>query len=210
MSLDSWLLFMAVSLLPAISPGPGVLLAISNALRFGNRDAGGIGSGGAIGLVILGYAVTMGLGVLMITSALAFTVVKLIGAVYLVYLVYLGVKLFRDKSAFVAVENANAPRQSYWQLFSTGLIISVTNPKAIFVIAALFPQFLVHGTYNLADVSILSFTYAVLCFLNHALLAMFGGKIRKVLKTQKTITRIRKSLGVAFVGFGAALASVSR
>ena len=207
MSLDSWLLFMAVSLLPAISPGPGVLLSISNALRSGSTATFVSASGNAIGLVILGYAVTMGLGALMITSALAFTVVKLIGAVYLVYL---GVKLFRDKSAFVAVENANAPRQSYWQLFSTGLIISVTNPKAIFVIAALFPQFLVHGTYNLADVSILSFTYAVLCFLNHALLAMFGGKIRKVLKTQKTITRIRKSLGVAFVGFGAALASVSR
>lgn len=207
MSLDSWLLFMAVSLLPAISPGPGVLLAISNALRFGSTATLISASGNAIGLVILGYAVTMGLGALMITSALAFTVVKLIGAVYLVYL---GIKLFRDKSAFVAVENANAPRQSYWQLFSTGLIISVTNPKAIFVIAALFPQFLVHGTYNLADISILSFTYAVLCFLNHALLAMFGGKIRKVLKTQKTITRIRKSLGVAFVGFGAALASVSR
>ena len=207
MSLDTWLLFIAVSLLPAISPGPAVLLAISNALRFGSMATLVSATGNALGLVVLGYAVTMGLGALMMASALAFTVVKLVGAVYLVFL---GIKLFRDRTAFVAVENAIASRQSHWQLFSTAFIVSVTNPKAIFIIAALFPQFLAHGSYSLTDTSILSLTYAIMCFLNHALLAMFGGKIRKFLTTQKVITRLRKSLGVAFVGFGAALAAASR
>jgi len=207
MSLDTWLLFLAVSLLPAISPGPGVLLAISNALRFGTMATFVSATGNAVGLVILGYAVTMGLGALMAASALAFTMVKLIGAAYLVYL---GVKLFRDKTAFVPATDINLPRQSNWRLFSTALFISISNPKAIFIIAALFPQFLGSGSYDLGAISILSFTYAFMCFVNHALLGLFGGKIRKALKSATLITRVRKSLGAAFIGFGAALAAATR
>ena len=207
MSLDLWLLFIAVSLLPAISPGPGVLLAISNALRFGASATIASATGNAMGLVILGYAVTLGLGALMAASALAFTVVKLVGAAYLVYL---GVKLFRDKTAFLPSQIANAPVRNYRQLFTTGLIVSVSNPKAIFIIAAMFPQFIQPGAHDLTVISILSFTYAFMCFLNHALLALFGSKLRKLLKSASVISRVRKSLGLAFVGFGAALATVTR
>ena len=207
MSIETWFLFLAVSILPAISPGPGVLLAISNALRFGAKATLISGLGNAVGLAILGYAVTLGLGALMATSAILFMIIKFIGAGYLVYL---GTKLLRDKSALSFTGHDDTPRQSYLRLFTTGLIISVTNPKAIFVIAALFPQFLPHNSFGLYEVSILSFSYAILCYANHAVLAVFGGRMRGFLQSEKLIRRIRKSLGLAFISFGAALATVSR
>ncbi len=207
MTLTIWLLFMAVSLLPAISPGPGILLVISNALRFGRNAALWSGAGNAFGLLILGYAVTLGLGALMAASAMLFTVIKVAGAVYLLYL---GIKLLRDKSAFKIDTSAPVVKRSNRQFFMTALIVSVTNPKAIIVIAALFPQFIGDETGNLANISILTFTYATMCYLNHIALAIFGGRLREYLQSDETVKWLRRTLGAAFIGFGTALATFTR
>jgi len=207
MTLETWLLFMLVSLLPAISPGPGILLAISNALRFGQNAALWSGAGNAVGLAILGYAVTLGLGAVMAASALLFTCIKFIGAAYLLYL---GVKLLRDKTAFKLDTSTPSKRRSNRQFFTTALIVSLTNPKAIFVIAALFPQFIGPETGNLLNVTILSVTYAFMCYLNHVILAVFGGHTREYLQSDRIVKWLRRTLGTAFIGFGAALAAISR
>ncbi len=207
MPFETWLLFMLVSLLPAISPGPGVLLAISNALRFGQNAALWSGAGNAVGLAILGYAVTLGLGAIMATSALLFTSIKYVGAAYLLYL---GIKLLKDKTAFKLDTTVPAKRRSNRQFFTTALIVSLTNPKAIFVIAALFPQFIDPGTNSLLSITILSITYAVMCYLNHVFLAVFGGRMRDYLQSDRIVKWLRRTLGAAFIGFGAALATFSR
>jgi len=207
MTIDTWLLFILVSLLPAISPGPAILLAISNALRFGTKATLWSGAGNAIGLALLGYAVTLGLGALMAASALLFTVIKFIGAAYLLYL---GVKILRDKSAFKIDTSLPVERRTNGQLFTTALIVSVTNPKAILVISALFPQFINPGDHGLLDVTILSITYSAMCYLNHVFLAVFGGRMRDHLQSDHVVKWLRRTLGAAFVGFGAALAALTR
>ena len=161
MSFDLWLVFVAVSLLPAISPGPGIMLAISNTLRFGRNATLASATGNAAGLVLIGYAVAFGFGALMATSALAFTVLKFIGAAYLIYL---GLKVWRDKTGFQVCGNEASSGKSAWKLFLEALLVSVTNPKAILVITALFPQFMRSGRVDLMEISVLSFTYAALCF----------------------------------------------
>ncbi len=78
MALEAWLLFLLVSIVPVVSPGPAILLAINNTLRFGRQATVWSALGNSLGLIVLG------LGELMSASATAFTVLKLTGAVYLV------------------------------------------------------------------------------------------------------------------------------
>ena len=207
MTLETWLLFVAVSLVPAISPGPGVLLAISNTLRFGRNATLASASGNTLGLILIGYAVAFGFGAIMATSALAFTVLKFAGAAYLIYL---GIKIWRDKTSFNSLDGCMAARKSHRALFGQAFLVSITNPKAILVITALFPQFMAGGQVNLLHISILSWTYAALCFLNHAAIAIAGNQLRGFLMAPKRMTYVRKVTGGLFVSFGAALASASR
>ena len=111
MAIESFLLFIAVAILPAISPGPAILLALSNSLRHGPRSVIYSALGNTLGLTILGFAVAFGLAAILSVSAAAFMVVKIIGAAYLIYL---GVKLWRDGQAVSYVRcrrSAAQPRE---------------------------------------------------------------------------------------------------
>ncbi|MEH6632331.1 MAG: LysE family translocator [Halopseudomonas aestusnigri] len=206
MSIETWLLFVAISFAPAISPGPGVFLALSNTIRYGGRATIWSAAGNALGLMILGLATAVGLGALMVTSAIAFTVLKFIGAGYLIWL---GIKTWRDKSTMVQnSDDAATPKKH--KLFSTALFVSVTNPKAIVVIIALFPPFMSSEGNAVLQATILSITYAALCFLNHLLIALMGGRLRNFMSDIKRIRIVRRVLGATFMGFGAVLASAQR
>ncbi|ASP33693.1 MULTISPECIES: LysE family translocator [Stappiaceae] len=207
MPIDLWLLFIAVSLLPAISPGPAVMLALSNTLRFGRNATLASASGNALGLVVLGFAVALGFGAIMAASALAFTVLKIIGAAYLIFL---GIKIWRDKTTFQLQDGVLTARKSSWKLFLEAFLVSVTNPKAILVITALFPQFMRNDRIDLLEITVLSVTYAALCFANHAAIAFAGGHMRRFLTSARRMLWVRRVTGGLFVGFGAALASASR
>ncbi len=207
MELKTWLVFLAVSILPVISPGPAILLAISNALRFGARATLYSAAGNMLGLICVGFAVAFGLAAIMAASATAFAIVKFVGAIYLVYL---GVKLWRDKTAF-AVQTGPAPlAKTPWKLFAEAFIVSVTNPKAIIILAALIPPFVNPNAPAIPQVAIMSMTYAGMCFLNHVGLAFAGGWMRRMFASERRMRNLRRSLGAMFVGFGAALATTSR
>ncbi|MEJ8474750.1 LysE family translocator [Roseibium algae] len=207
MTFETWLLFVAVSLVPAVSPGPGVMLAISNTLRFGRNATLASAAGNAAGLVVIGFAVAFGFGALMATSALAFTVLKIIGAAYLIYI---GFKIWRDKSSFNTLDAGDSARKSYSALFLQAFFVSVTNPKAILVITALFPQFMARSGVHLDQTLILSLTYAALCYANHAAIAFAGNSLRRFLTSPNRLTFVRRVTGGLFMGFGAALAASSR
>jgi homoserine/homoserine lactone efflux protein len=206
MNIESWLLFIAVAVLPAISPGPGILLTISNSLRYGPRATLYSAAGNSLGLTVIGFAVGFGLAAILAVSALAFTVVKLVGAVYLVYL---GIKLWRDGGALALPGGADAPI-SRSRLFRQALFVSLTNPKALVLIAALIPPFVDQNGPVLLQVTILSVSYALMCFANHLLLAFAGGKIRRFLASERRMIAVRRVLGSLFIGFGVALASAGR
>lgn len=206
MSIENWLLFIAVATLPAISPGPGILLALSNALRYGPRATFYSATGNALGLIVISFAVGFGLAAILAVSTLAFTIVKLVGAAYLIYL---GIKLWRDGKALALPGMTDAP-VSRSRLFRQALFVSLTNPKALVLIAALIPPFVDKNGPVLLQVTILSVTYALMCLANHLLLAFAGGKVRRFLSSEGRLIAVRRVLGTLFVGFGVALASAGR
>jgi threonine/homoserine/homoserine lactone efflux protein len=94
---ETWAIFVVVSILPVLSPGPAILLAISNAIRFGPAATIYSGLANSLGLTIMGVAVAFGLSAMVGASAVAFTAIKIIGAIYLCYL---GIKLWWSGKAF--------------------------------------------------------------------------------------------------------------
>src|SRR3990167_4353267 len=106
MHLSNWLAFCGVAFLVTFSPGPGVLLAISNAMAHGKRDWVASSLGNATGLFIISGVAMAGMGAILAVSALAFTVLKGVGALYLVYL---GIRQWRSQAvSFAAAASATA------------------------------------------------------------------------------------------------------
>jgi homoserine/homoserine lactone efflux protein len=207
MAFQTWALFVAVSILPALSPGPAILLAISNSIRFGSSATIYSAMGNTLGLTILGFAVGFGLAALMAASAGAFTVVKFVGAAYLLYL---GTKLWLSGKALDFSPGTTAIPKPPKKLFIEALLLALTNPKGLVLLAALIPPFVNHNLPVFPQVAIYSITFAVMCFFNHIFLAFAASRVRRFLSSEKRVVAVRRALGTLFIGFGAALALSSR
>lgn len=205
MHLSNWLLFCSVALLVTFSPGPAVLLAISNAIAVGPRRAMISSMGNGFGLFIISGVAMAGMGVVLATSATAFMLLKLAGALYLVYL---GIKQWRSKASIVAaapvVQGAANPN-SFWKLFRQGLTVALTNPKAILFFSALFPQFITPGEPVAIQFTVLTSSFVACAMLAH----LFYANLARLLKTQlATPGRARlfnRICGGAFVLLGLSL-----
>lgn len=145
MELNVWLAFLAASVAIAISPGSGAVLSMSHGLAYGVRHASatilGLQAGVAGILLIAG----LGVGALLIASATAFTVVKVLGATYLVWL---GIKQWRAPvmpGTVAPAEECARPAQllpSVRERFLLGFFTNMTNPKGIVFMVAVLPQFI--------------------------------------------------------------------
>ena len=205
MHISNWLLFCSVALLVTFSPGPAVLLAISNAIAVGPRRAMISSMGNGFGLFIISGVAMAGMGVVLATSATAFMLLKLAGALYLVYL---GIKQWRSKTSIVAdapVALGAANPNSFWKLFRQGLTVALTNPKAILFFSALFPQFITPGEPIAIQFTVLTTSFVACAMLAH----LFYANLARLLKTQlatpgraKLFNRIS---GGAFVLLGLSL-----
>ena len=133
-------LFLTVSWALILAPGPDMLYVITRGMSHG-RKAGMLSAVGVVcGILVHTIAAALGLTVIFQTSALAFLIVKYVGAVYLVYL---GIKAWRDKSVIgLQVDSSStSSRQLFWQ----GVLSNVLNPKIAIFFLAFLPQFVDKG-----------------------------------------------------------------
>ena len=130
--------FAVTCLIVIAIPGPSVLFVIGRALAHGRRTALASVAGNAAGVQVVAISVALGIGTLVQRSDLVFTVVKLAGAGYLVWL---GIKAIRHRRSLAdAMLVAAAPR-SGWRAAAEGFTVGVANPKAYVLFAAVLPQF---------------------------------------------------------------------
>ena len=164
--MDSYLLFLIIAIATVVSPGPGVILTLSNSIRFGVSGAIGGIFGIAFGTFIVAGISATSLGVLLATSTVAFSVMKFVGAAYLIYL---GIKLWRSPVVKIAAQNA-AVKSRKWQ-FVEGLTLQLTNPKAVFFFMSIFPQFVDFSSNYVGQFTLLAVTYSSLVIIIHLLYA---------------------------------------
>ena len=203
-SLESWLAFSTIALIATLTPGPAVLLVSTHSLRHGVARAMITVMGNISGLLTMSACSVLGLSTLLLYSSTAFTLVKLIGALYLVYL---GIKLWRHGVMPAATALNDAPPTSGGSLYLQGLLIALTNPKAIIFTTALFPQFIQPSQPLLPQFVLLVATFmgfSLLCLGGYALLARQAQRGATPILSGRWIGRV---FGSAFIGAGAALAT---
>ena len=206
MSWNMWLAFLAASVVIAVTPGPGAVLSISTGMRHGYSAAVRAISGLETALLIQLAVVAAGLGAVLATSNTAFMVLKFAGAAYLVWL---GIMKWRapveeiDERAFSAAGRGRG-------LYLQGVLVNLTNPKALVFIVALVPQFINPGEPQLLQFAIIGVTMVVTDVVVMSGYALLAGRCRAWFHSPRMIRMQNKLFGGLFVAAGAALASSSR
>ncbi|WP_428606190.1 LysE family translocator [Sedimenticola sp.] len=198
-------LFLIIAIATVFSPGPGVVLTLSNAIRFGVSGALGGILGIAFGTFVVAALSATSLGILLATSSIAFTLLKYIGAAYLIYL---GLKLWR--SPVMALDSGPTIKKSRRLQFLEGLTLQLTNPKAVFFFMSVFPQFIDLKTHYTAQFILLVTTYSVLVILIHLLYAQLAKTARFWFASERGGRLVNRLGGGTFMCFGLGLASASR
>ncbi|MDQ0083514.1 homoserine/homoserine lactone efflux protein [Variovorax boronicumulans] len=142
MDLQVWLAFLVASCVIAVSPGSGAVLSMSHGLSYGVRRTTATIVGLQLGLAVILLVAGLGVGAVLTASATAFTVIKVVGACYLLWL---GWRQWRAPVAKVdgnAQEAASEPDLTAPQRVLRGFLTNVTNPKGIVFMAAVLPQFI--------------------------------------------------------------------
>ena len=141
MSINIFLLYLAAWSLAALTPGPAVMCSVAQSTRHGFRSSLAGICGVQLGSFLFFVCIALGLGTLLATATVAFTVLRVLGAIYLFYLgVRIVISSFRRP-----LTGDGRPKVSitaHHSLFLQGLLIQLTNPKALLFVTALLPQFI--------------------------------------------------------------------
>lgn len=206
MTAETWLLFAAASALVLAIPGPTVLLVVSHALAGGAssgwRTVPGVALGDAVAITVS----ILGLGALLATSAALFTLLKWVGALYLIVL---GIRLWRAPAADARealVARDRAQRNATWQAFA----VTVLNPKSIAFFVAFLPQFVAADAPAWPQLVVLALTFVILATLNATLYALVAGTFRARLQRLTTRRAGNRIGGAVLIGAGIVSAATQR
>lgn len=203
--MENYLLFLVIAIITVISPGPGVVLTLTNTLRFGLTSTVGSILGIATGTFIVAGVSATSLGIVLMTSSVAFSAMKWIGAAYLIYL---GIKLWRAPATTIATNTM--PSKNHRFLFLEGLLLQLSNPKAIFFFMAVFPQFIDFNQHYLSQFMVLVVTYSLLVVVIHLLYSLIATSARLWFTSKTGGHIVNKVGGSTFMLFGIGLASANR
>jgi len=205
-SLHVWLGFLLAAILIAVTPGPGpgAVASMSAGMRHGYWSALILVLGLQAAILLHLGVVAIGLGALLATSEAAFGLVKLAGAAYLVWL---GVQKWR--TPFLSkVELLSGERRR--SLFLQGLLVNLTNPKAIVFIGALVPSFIDTGAALLPQYLVIAVTLCLTDMLVMSVYALVASRLGAVMRDPKLMRVQNRLFGSLFVTAGTLLALSSR
>jgi threonine/homoserine/homoserine lactone efflux protein len=205
MTLHSYLLFVAASLVLAIVPGPDMVYMLARCVAQGRRA----GLLAAVGFNLGGYthllAAVIGLSAILATSSVAFTVVKWLGAGYLVYL---GVAAIRSKQEPLMISAGGIANRDDRTILRQAFISDVLNPKVAMFFVALLPQFVsIEAEHPTLQILLLGVTVNVIALMVNVVLVCFSSRLTDALRQNPTISGwLTKTMGALFIALGLRLA----
>jgi threonine/homoserine/homoserine lactone efflux protein len=201
------LAFILTSLIVVASPGTGVLYTLAAALTKGSRASVAAAFGCTLGIVPHMTAAMLGLAAVLHTSALAFSVLKMCGVAYLLYMAW---QTLREQGA-LAVDTSMAPRSGL-RVIVTGFLINILNPKLSIFFLAFLPQFIASGeAHPVLKMLELSGVFMAMTFAVFVVYGLFAASVRdRVVSRPKVMTWLRRVFAGGFALLGARLAFAER
>ncbi|MGW0248081.1 LysE family translocator [Nocardia goodfellowii] len=199
------LAFAAAAFVIIVVPGPGVLFAIGRALALGRRAALLSVIGHSVGVLVSLLLVAIGLGTILAASALALTIVKFTGALYLIYL---GVQAIRDRKSLRDALDVSAPSVQDSKVIRQGVVVGLTNPKAVIFFSAVLPHFIdpAGGAY-VAQLLILGGVFLAIALVSDTAWALGAAAARSwFARSPRRLEAVGATGGAMIVGLGASVA----
>ncbi|BDG74832.1 LysE family translocator [Roseomonas fluvialis] len=199
MPLDTWLAFVAATVVMLAIPGPTILLVVGQSLGGGSRAALPLVAGVALGDLTAMTLSLAGLGALLAASATLFTVLKLAGAAYLVWL---GIRMWRAPVTATAAAPVQARRA-----FRDAYVVTALNPKGIAFFVAFVPLFVDAGTPFLPQAALLVATFVTLAAANAGIYALLAARLSNAVGRPSVRRAFNRTGGAMLVGAGLATAA---
>lgn len=204
MPIDSMLTFIIATTLLSLAPGPDNVFVLTQSALFGKRSGVLVTLGLSTGLIVHTTAVAFGVAAVFQTSVIAFTALKIVGAIYLLYLAW---QTFRASANQLATPKSSL--RSGWALYRRGIIMNITNPKVSIFFLAFLPQFASPTQGPLApQIFILGGVFIIVSFVIFSAIAVLagilGGWLNNSPKAQVYLNRVS---GVVFAGLAFKLAT---
>jgi len=208
MSVHLWSIYVALVLAATATPGPAVLFVMTSSAQHGWQKTLFAILGNITGLLCLGGVAIAGLGAILSTSAMLFNAIKYLGAAYLIYI---GLKLFfmKPPPEPACGETNIMPVVSPAKLYFQALAVSLSNPKAIGFLTALFPQFIDTNQALVPQFTVLITVLIGFSILFLMLYSLAAHTLRAWLRRSNRIRMFNRISGSVFIGFGLALAAAS-
>ena len=209
---DRLLTFALASVVLVVVPGPTVVFVVSRAIAHGRRAALRSVAGNSAGVGVLVVLVAFGLGSVVERSVAVYTVIKLAGAAYLVYL---GVRTWRERGGLAAALHGvrtepHLPGGA--RLFRQGVVVGMTNPKALVFFAAVLPQFVDRGAGHVpTQMLMLGLAFVLLAMVLDSVWGLAAGTARDWLaRSPRRLAALGGTGGLMMVGLGMGLAVTGR
>lgn len=201
MSIETGFLFFLALLVFAVTPGPGIFAILANSLRFGALASLPLALGMAISDIVYLVAACLGLAALAETGHFAFTLIRYIGAAYLIYLAW---QMWRAPvESVVADANQDVLKEKrpikFWRGFLQGLLISMSNPKVILFYLAFLPTFLDLSQLTQTDIMVASGLAFAGLMIGLMAVAALAGSARKKLRSARSV-RLMNRISASIMG----------
>jgi homoserine/homoserine lactone efflux protein len=207
MSLETWLAFFAACWVISLSPGAGAIASMSSGLQYGFWRGYWNALGLQLALIVQIAIIAAGLGAVLATSALAFTLIKWFGVAYLVYL---GIKQWRALPSDMSDDSTIRPVGKPLALIARGFLVNISNPKALVFMLAILPQFIDTHLPLLPQYLTIAVTMVSVDLIVMAGYTGLASKVLRLLKTPKQQRRMNRTFAGLFVSAAAFLATLHR
>tara|TARA_B100000378_G_scaffold28695_1_gene21811 strand:+ start:1160 stop:1774 length:615 start_codon:yes stop_codon:yes gene_type:complete len=200
--------FLITALIVVLAPGTGVVYTLATGLAQGRMASVAAAFGCTLGIIPAILASVFGLAALFHTSALLFQTVKFAGVAYLLYLAW---QTLKDRGT-LRVSGEGTPRRSLFAIARNGFLINILNPKLSVFFLAFLPQFVSPSAASpILEMLAMSAVFMAMTFAVFVVYGQFSGLMRdRVLSSERAMAWMRRSVALAFAGFGLKLALSSR
>jgi threonine/homoserine/homoserine lactone efflux protein len=190
-----------------LTPGPAVMYIVARSIDQGRKAGLASVFGIETGAIVHTLAAAFGLSAILVSSALAFDVVKLLGAAYLIYL---GVRKLMEKD--VTEVSMNEEPQSLRRIFMQGMVVNILNPKTALFFFAFLPQFVEPAKGNVAlQIVVLGVMFMLMATVTDSMYALAAGTAGRWLRGNLRFLRFQRLFtGTAYIGLGVMAALAGR